>query len=290
MISGRIANILLRKKNKKKAVLVCNEFLARFQIRFGNRIFFQYLNANDLQSIKEYIISTGLYENDRYYYGHFRVNSKGIIWNRDKNFLGRYYENVYNIPDNTVLPPIGIQDIDDNCKRELLKEKVPHPDRTAVLMPVAHSIELLDNQFWKRLAMRLKDAGLYVYTNVAPGESVIPGTEALEVTPNELYYLCKRIKCVIGLRSGIMDFLIYSGVKIFDIVYYHSWYYGLHDMFPMISGRTFYIKNLPFYRIKTRLKTRYEWKMLDKFVPEKDIFYKKAHLEKTILEDVLNEN
>lgn len=82
-----------------------------------------------------------------------------------------------------------------------------------VLCPYATAIKAISVSFWEKLADALSAMGYSVFTNVAMNgkeSGVIKGTRKLSCTLIELVSLAHSAKCVIGIRSGILDWLLFS--------------------------------------------------------------------------------
>lgn len=85
-------------------------------------------------------------------------------------------------------------------------------DRIVILNPYSNSIEA-DQELFGQLSDHLKRKGYIVYTNVIDSQPVIRGTKELRCSLPELYGIAGRIPMMISIRSGILDFLVPSGVR-----------------------------------------------------------------------------
>ncbi|SFQ39596.1 ADP-heptose:LPS heptosyltransferase [Butyrivibrio proteoclasticus] len=90
-------------------------------------------------------------------------------------------------------------------------------ENSVLLLPAANTFKTIDTDFWTRLAKYLKnEKGYKVYTNYngLDCEMMIPETEPLSSTLDELQRMSKYIDLFIGLRSGICDYLAACGANL----------------------------------------------------------------------------
>ena len=80
------------------------------------------------------------------------------------------------------------------------------PESTSVILaPYAGSVTSLNNDIWVNIRDSYKERGYTVFTNTAPGEVPIDGTEAISPKIREMKSVVERAGIFIGLRSGICD-------------------------------------------------------------------------------------
>ena len=90
------------------------------------------------------------------------------------------------------------------------------------------------------MAKIFRDKNYIVYTNVAEDELPVEGTLPITTDFSELYYIAGKVKCFIGLRSGIFDFLAMTDAKIFNIQIFPSWSWDVRFNYPNCDAKTFY--------------------------------------------------
>ena len=66
------------------------------------------------------------------------------------------------------------------------------------------------------------------------------GTEAISPSFPQLYFLSDKVRCFIGLRSGIFDFLALTEAKILNINSFPDWIWEVGILYPECNNRTFY--------------------------------------------------
>ncbi|MDE7430895.1 MAG: hypothetical protein K2N34_03125, partial [Lachnospiraceae bacterium] len=151
------------------------------------------------------------------------------------NFIKDNWNYFYRMPGMTFMYFIkrGIYGLDDNAAftyprvMELAKQSRDNLDesyalrreKVIILNPYANTIfgEVPDD-FWRYLAARLCEDGYSVYTDCGKGDKeVVPGTKAITVSLKELNYICKHIEGYIGLRSGLLDYILFAGCKVIAI-------------------------------------------------------------------------
>lgn len=105
---------------------------------------------------------------------------------------------------------------------------------TVVILPYANSIKELETEFWVRLADRLKERNIRVLTNVSENEreKAIEGTEPYQCSLKEIFVYAKEAYAVIGMRSGLMDWLACSGCNLICVEKFDAWgkYWDLNNI------------------------------------------------------------
>lgn len=105
---------------------------------------------------------------------------------------------------------------------ELTDIKVIHDfeskkNRIAILNPYSTALFNANIDLFKILCNVLTDAGYIVYTNVIKGQKEITGSLRLNCSLEELFSIAKGVPVIVSVRSGILDYLIPSGINIFAI-------------------------------------------------------------------------
>ncbi len=251
IFNGILAHAL-KKKYNKDIILLVQERFKDFKIKFdGVREIF-YIPLEMMLSLQRYIIATGKYSGEGYIYGHFPLNMnrkfEPYFMDRELYFLDRYKKN-YGLPLDTPIHNPIIADIDESRKAELHQKYNLDKERTVILFPVCSSyLEMNSDKFsnfWRKLTREFNERGYTVYENIGKNhqnqkDSFQFGNEPLEVNINELCYIADKVKCCIGMRSGIFDVLSFTKANLFAVMGTFGWYYDLKTVFPESNSRTFY--------------------------------------------------
>ena len=78
----------------------------------------------------------------------------------------------------------------------------------------------------EQLAQKLREEGYAVYTNVVGKQECIRGTLPLRCSICDFYFVTQISACVIGVRSGILDFTVNNGASY--LVFYDNSRNGLY--------------------------------------------------------------
>ena len=232
-----------KRKNKLGTILIVNERMKGLDLDYPHIAGIIYLSTYQLEVLRIYILSTKLFETENTFYGHFDVDEKGLPkTDINLNMVENYRQIVYSLPPDAPfqLPPSPKKISEQNIS-ELKQKYFIDKERTVIIFPQANSDVNLPPKFWEVLTERLKAKNYKVYTNIAATwEQLIAGTEPLTANFRELYWLSKQIRCVIGLRSGIFDFLAAtSDVQIFSVAYFpHDSSYW-HELSPKCNVKIF---------------------------------------------------
>ena len=241
LYASGLSHAVQKRKNKKATVLIVRERMKNLGITYENFADIIFLPNNAMEALKQYFYVTGDYEGDNYIFGHFHVRKTGsYIWDDTLHLIDRYKKNVLDIPlDTTFIPPIvsaiSEQNIADLNRKYILDK------RTIIICPYVHSTRQLDMSFWEILAQQLKARGYVVYTNTDGfSEKPVAGTDAISPNFRELAFIAGKIKCIIGSRTGIFDFLALTDAKLMNINPFPAWLWDLDLMYPGCNNRTFY--------------------------------------------------
>lgn len=216
MMNGMLAYAALKKFNLDSAILIVQERFRNLDISFTDVSDMLYLSFNDLLIVREFLTATGRYEGKNYFYGHVRRDSAGNnILDPRLNFNESYKHNIFNVPLDTPLQYPIVKDISEEAKQRLARAYDLDRQRTIILMPYANSIPLMQYNFWQQCVQSLLQRGYQLYTNVGrrPNGSLeqpLLGTLPINVGFNEIFYIAGQVKCLVGYRSGLFDFLVFS--------------------------------------------------------------------------------
>lgn len=151
------------------------------------------------------------------------------------NFIKDNWNYFYRTPGMTFMYFIkkGIYDLDDSAQFEAPRVKKLRKQtrnildksyslksaKVIILNPYANTIfGEISGDFWKHLASRLSEKGYSVYTDCGRGDKeAISGTKTITASLIELNYICKHIEGYIGLRSGLLDYVLFAGCKVIAI-------------------------------------------------------------------------
>ncbi|MBO4401868.1 MAG: hypothetical protein J5809_08500 [Selenomonadaceae bacterium] len=240
--NGGLSHAVQARKNKSATVLVVKERMKNLHVTYKNFAQILYLNNETMNAVQNYFYLSGNYEADNYIYGHFaRAASGGYIWDENIHLIDRYKKNVFSIPlDTPFVPPI-VEKISPEDEQELEMRYTLDKDRTIIISPYVHSSKQLAMSFWENLAVHLKQCGYIVYTNTDGfSEKPVVGTEPITTTLPQLYFVSSKIKCFVGSRNGIFDFLGMTKTKLLNIVPLTYWDCDISIIFPQSNNRTLY--------------------------------------------------
>ncbi|MCR5331280.1 MAG: hypothetical protein K6E62_08845 [Lachnospiraceae bacterium] len=177
--------------------------------------------------------------------GYDRTNSCNLTHSHDLIDPG-YLRGFRGIDFNTMLQKIafhadrkrpGVEIISQSAD-EVFEKNGWLQDRTVLLSPYAHSERKLPTEFWAELAVRLKENGFAVCTNVSGDEEAVDGTPPLAIRLEQVFDFVEKAGFFIGLRSGLCDLLsrakaekiiLYSGEKARESGYTYN-FFGLSNM------------------------------------------------------------
>ena len=113
-------------------------------------------------------------------------------------------------------------------KIEGIEEKRLSKERYVIISPYAGSMNPIEEKSWISIISELNKRNYSVYCNVTPEQQPIDGSIPLTCSLEDLYNYCKNAEMFIGLRSGVMDFIISSGITIIAI--YNGKYQNLYSL------------------------------------------------------------
>lgn len=119
-----------------------------------------------------------------------------------------------------------ISEQDRQNVQEKLRQKGLNQQNLVLFFPKAQSIDNMPPVFWKNLEKKLRQRGFEILYN------------SNEFSLAEIYVLAKKVKAIIGMRSGVFDMLCELKTPQF-VIYGHNSYHN--DLQPMYS-----LFNFPF--------------------------------------------
>lgn len=167
-----------------------------------------------VETLEYYSLYTQTWKLGNYIYGHFKKTPR-LEYYREYHEAGlRTIGERYSKLVMGLLKPTGLEafafDRSDDGKKEM--------GRDVVIMPYAKTAELLPSAFWELLAVRLKQGGYSIYTNVGGGkEEAVQGTKPVTKSLVETSRFCESCAAVISLRSGMCDLLGFTDTKLIVI-------------------------------------------------------------------------
>ena len=239
--AGGLSHAVQQRKNKIATVLVVLERMKNLGITYKNLAGIVYLPKFMSGITETYFYSTGDYEGDNYIYGHFHNEGNGYVADENLNLIDQYKKNIFNIPLDTEFIPPMVPLISRENIAELHAKYILDKSRTIVIFPHAHTLKLSVMNFWEVLSAQLKARGYIVYTNTdGMSEKPVAGTESITTNFRELFYISDKVKCLIGTRNGVFDFLAMTKAKVLTINTFPKWLWDLSILFPHCNNRTFY--------------------------------------------------
>ena len=295
LITAGLSHALEEKFDKKATILIAHEKIKRLGVVFPNVAKITAYPSQFMASTSDWFHSTQNYVFDNFIYANFHYDGKKPIWNDKLNIIDRFKENALDIPlDTPFWSPIVVT-ADKDTVAALNEKYTLDKDKTIVLAPYAVTYHELTKQtgenFWKDMAKRLKDKGYIVYTNVnGLAEKPIEGTEPLTTTFSELYYISDKVKCFVGVRSGIFDFLAMSEAKLFNLIPFGNWFWDIALIYPESNSVTYHYtaefkKNVVDNYFK-KFGVTYEAQFHHKFINCKYISDSLDYILESIMDDI----
>lgn len=239
LIAGGLSYAAQAKKNKSATVLIAQDRMKNLGITFENVVGTIYLPIDLINAVGTFITATENYERDNFFYGNYKIGDERA-YDDSINAVDRFKRYVFDLPLSTPLMPPIVEPLTDEKIYNLHEKYFLNRERTIILLPYAKTFETLDINFWIRLVKIFADKNYIVYTNVAEDEQPVAGTEPLNVNFAELNFIADKVKCFIGLRSGVFDFLGMTDAKIFCLLKFAMWDWDIKFLYGHDNGRTFY--------------------------------------------------
>ena len=295
LITAGLSHALEEKLGKKATVLIVQEKIKRLGVIFPNVAEIIAYPFDFMGSTSMWFHETENYVMDNFIYANFHYKDKNPIWNEKLNIIDRFKENVLEIPlDTPFWSPIVINAKADEIAA--LNEKyILDKEKTVILAPYAVTYKNLTKQtsesFWKDIAHRLKDKGYIVYTNVnGLEETPVEGTEPITTTFSELYYISDKVKCFIGIRSGVFDFLAMTNAKIFNLIPFGNWFWDIALIYPESNSVTYHyteeFKQMAFEKYFKKFGVTCEVQFFHKFINSRYISDSLDYILESILDSV----
>lgn len=164
--------------------------------------------------LDRYSLFTQTWKLKNYIYGHFKKSLRFEYdpeYNQEKcrAILPRYRRLIMELSEDAQPESMNLPVRSASLENWKIKE------RKVILMPYAKTAEMLQENFWKELARRLKRKGYSVYTNIgSEKEKAIQGTRPLTKSLLETACFCEGCAAVISLRSGLCDLLGFTETKL----------------------------------------------------------------------------
>ena len=250
IITGMVAPALKKKYNKEIVLLVLERY-QEFKIKFEDVKEIVYIPGNLMWRFQYYIRATEKYSGEGYIYGGFPFDESSpfneIIDDKNLYMFDRFKKN-FDIPLNTPIKYPIIEDISEEAKQRLHEKYKLDKDRTIILCPYCSTIEASHEKFfnlWKQITPELNKRGYTVYENIGKTmnnqkDTFNFGNFPMETTLNEIYYIADKVKCFIGMRSGLFDLLSLSKANIVAVSTTWHWYCDLKFLYPESNSRTLY--------------------------------------------------
>ena len=239
LIASGLSYAVQLKKNKRATVLIAQERMKNLAVTYENVAGTFFLPMDLLKATDTFIRGTATYERDNFIYGNFHMDDARAY---DKNLtaVDKYKRYVFDLPLDTPLAYPIIKLLDAKNIVTLREKYFLDKNKTIILLPHAKTLGSLDKNFWVTMAEILRGKNYIVYTNVADDEKPVEGTLPITTNFAELYHIADKVKCFIGLRSGIFDFLAMTDAKIFNILDFPRWDWDIKFNYPNCDAQTFY--------------------------------------------------
>ena len=148
---------------------------------------------------------------------HGIINSTASGYNKYRKNSNLSYRimlsEIYNLPGDIIDYPI-IKDY-PICSISKLDE-IKENNKVCIINPYSNSMSC-DSLYFEIIVDYLNKKGMTVYCNLVQGQKPIKGSIPLYCPIEELYSICKKIPLFISLRSGILDYLISTGIDMFVV-------------------------------------------------------------------------
>lgn len=118
--------------------------------------------------------------------------------------------------------------------------------RAVILAPYAKSVVGIQGEVWEEIISYYREREYQVYTNIARGETALPGTEPLTVELAELQSAVEQAGTFIGVRSGLCDVIRDASCRkivLFPDCYYSDTKWKVADFFHLEGWENMEVKN-----------------------------------------------
>lgn len=144
------------------------------------------------------------------------------------NFMDHFRYSIFKLPEGSMPEvPCAIRDSEESIQyvEQLFSKNGLVKGKTVIIFPYAKTAAKLDEKFWEKLVIQLKEKGYEVCTNSSgDSEPAIKGTKPLFF---DIRYALETVEAagyIVGLRSGLCD--VISTAKAKKIIIYPDRFYG----------------------------------------------------------------
>ena len=239
LIASGLSYAVQARKNKSATVLIAQERMKNLAVTYENVAGTIFLPMDLLKATDTLIRGTETYERDNFIYGNFHMDDLRA-YDNILTAVDKYKRYVLDLPIDTPLAYPIVKSLDDENISNLRAKYILDKQRTIILLPYAKTLNNLDQNFWVTLVKIFQSRNYVVYTNIAGDEKPVEGTLPITTNFPELYYITDKVKCFIGLRSGVFDFLAMTDAKIFNIQKFPAWDWDIKFNYPNCDAQTFY--------------------------------------------------
>lgn len=156
------------------------------------------------------------------FHNHFLDFEKKIRAGEDVYFYGEILKRLNIKKINEITPIVFSDNVKDNAENKLhilgLQGK-----EFMIIAPEAQSNGTLTDLFWQNLSLHFLEKGIEVLFNVTKNTATNQYGKTSYFTLSEAMYIASKSKLIVGIRSGFMDLISYSGVPICCIYYPFSY-------------------------------------------------------------------
>lgn len=231
----------LKKREKKKIMVFTKRYLYRAVSYYEAVDIVKILSDRDSVFVESFLkakrnwkyFNDGVNGSPFYYFSHWNRFGWEILRIPNVNYMDVQRYILYNFDDTAELtlpavPDISLERFDDIDYK-----------RTIIINPYSNFLKITDSRIFDTLTDYLSLQGFIVYTNTTKNQTALKGSRRLECSLEELYGLCKRVKLVVSLRSGIIDLMIHSGGN-FIVLYSDETYWDkiFRQAYTLTAWRT----------------------------------------------------
>ena len=221
----------------------------------------------------EKIILDKLLQDINYSYGktniYYYMPIKYVVLSKDGKHFSKYIQEVLNIDCYNYS-----NSLDTNVKNlnNFIKENI-NLNKLIIVSPESTSCSPIKKIFWNKLIKRLQQLNYCIFCNCINKEHYYPNTYSYKLSLFELYALAQKSKAIIGMRSGLLDYL--ASIKNLNIFALYSrleyWNINVNDV---LSAYT--LTELPFDHAKNINEYNIENYSIDELI---DNIVKKLEVE-----------
>ena len=209
---GGYTRAFLDKVHKKSAVMIAQQRYEPINIDFDGVSEIRYLNSTEMNFVAEYIHATKQYFGANFM---FAGAPQGYVKPPNLNDM-QIFKQIFKLPPDAPFYNPRVRDIPDDAKLRFSQQYVLNKEKTIIIAPRANTPMTPPSiVFWQNLIENLRQKGYVIYTNIGKDvvgrvDNVLPNTSPLYANINEIFYLIDKVKCIIGVRSGLLDLLAFS--------------------------------------------------------------------------------